>query len=294
VPREEAEEGESPATPAITIRDSSEVTGEANATGGQGAAVSVEPAGFAISQDAARAVAKKIRRRVLWHRGVAVALVLAALCAIGVGVLLIFLAGDIAKNQRVSDVTAISQAKDFLSIYQDQLKKDKQLLTAAKTADDRDTTNADIDTDNQRIAAAQDNINRGTEKTKAINDRREAGIKPLDEERQKLDEELAAGGNGIQYNSILIRIAAVLLVVFLVQTFISVFRYITRLAAYYQGRVDSLELSDGSSALTISNLKELAAALSPESYDFGKPPKGPTEQAIEIAKVIVSNTRSKE
>ena len=85
----------------------------------------------------------------------------------------------------------------------------------------------------------------------------------------------------------------VLLIVFLVQTFITVFRYMTRLAAYYQARVDALLLG-AAHDLSIADLQKLTAVLSPETYDFGKPPRTPTEQAVDLARSIMAAYKKRE
>jgi hypothetical protein len=67
----------------------------------------------------------------------------------------------------------------------------------------------------------------------------------------------------------------------------------TRLAAYYQARVDSLQLATAID-ITITDLQKITTVFSPETYDFGKLPHTPTEQAVDLAKAIMSAQRKKE
>ena len=113
---------------------------------------------------------------------------------------------------------------------------------------------------------------------------------PLQQQAKDINTKITGSSSALEYNSILIRVAAVLLIVFLVQTFISIFRYTTRLAAYYQARSDALALADKAD-VTIDDLQKLTTLLSPEGYDFGRPPKNPAEQAVELAKTIVASQR---
>jgi len=85
---------------------------------------------------------------------------------------------------------------------------------------------------------------------------------------------------------IVTRVAVIVLLIYLVQIMVNLFRYNTRLAAFYQARADAIEL------LAISNVSlgtslnatiaEIAAALSPDNVDFGKAPTPPSQQVIEM------------
>jgi uncharacterized membrane protein YcjF (UPF0283 family) len=82
------------------------------------------------------------------------------------------------------------------------------------------------------------------------------------------------------------RVGAVLILLFLVQIFVSGFRYLMRLAAFYNARADALELLG---KIDEKEYRALSLALSPDSLDFGELPKTPTEQvaalAAEVARV---------
>jgi hypothetical protein len=72
------------------------------------------------------------------------------------------------------------------------------------------------------------------------------------------------------------RVGVVLIIVFLVQILMGLYRYNTRLVAYYSSRRDLLTLWDGNQ----KTLKPLDQVLAPPRVDFGKEPKHPLEDII--------------
>ena len=79
------------------------------------------------------------------------------------------------------------------------------------------------------------------------------------------------------------KIGSVLILLFLVQILVTLYRYNTRLSAYYDARGDGLELV---SKQSVSELEQIIKALSPENIDYGKTPSTPTEQVVDLAKEI--------
>jgi hypothetical protein len=66
---------------------------------------------------------------------------------------------------------------------------------------------------------------------------------------------------------------------------VNLYRYSIRLSAYYDARADSLELIDV--GINPETFQKYATAVSPDVLDIGKPPKLPTEYAVDIAKAAV-------
>lgn len=96
--------------------------------------------------------------------------------------------------------------------------------------------------------------------------------------------EQAVSGKDTLYfflSTITTRIGSVLLLIFLVQILLSVYRYSIRLETYYASRADALLLYDGSDR---EQLQQIISALSPERIDFDKPPTSPIEHAVEVVK----------
>ena len=83
------------------------------------------------------------------------------------------------------------------------------------------------------------------------------------------------------------RIGVILVIVFLVQILIGLYRYNTRLITFYSSRHDALQLWDGKPA-TIEKLQKI---MSP-NIEFGREPKHPLEDLMRqlIAKVRVPGT----
>jgi len=86
------------------------------------------------------------------------------------------------------------------------------------------------------------------------------------------------------------RIGTIVLLLFLVQILVPLYRYNTKLASYYDARADALTLIDLSND---TDLEKLTSIISPDTLDFSKPPASPTQQAIELAKEILTSQRPK-
>lgn len=85
------------------------------------------------------------------------------------------------------------------------------------------------------------------------------------------------------------RIGIVILLLFLVQILVPLFRYYARLAAFFDSRADVLVLAGSN----YDDLEKLINALSTENIDFGKLPVPPTQSAYELAKEVISSQKSK-
>jgi cbb3-type cytochrome oxidase subunit 3 len=102
------------------------------------------------------------------------------------------------------------------------------------------------------------------------------------------------GWEGIDWNANLNRIGVMAFLLFFVTILVSLYRYSMRMAAFYDSRADSLMLllAWGDSAPgKIQDLDGAVKAISPDTYDFGKPPKNPVDQSIELAAKILDATK---
>ncbi|WP_193181782.1 hypothetical protein [Nisaea sediminum] len=88
--------------------------------------------------------------------------------------------------------------------------------------------------------------------------------------------------------STLVRIGFAIVILYLVGLLFNLYRYITRLAAAYDSQADAIELIVYDS----EKLKTLVEALSPEAYDFGKPPNTPMKEVSRLL-AAASNIRGK-
>ena len=79
------------------------------------------------------------------------------------------------------------------------------------------------------------------------------------------------------------RVGAVVLLLFLVQILVPLYRYNIRLSSHYESCADTLELLlIGEMAVPMDLFVRLASSLSPSAVDFGSAPKAPTEQALRL------------
>jgi hypothetical protein len=101
--------------------------------------------------------------------------------------------------------------------------------------------------------------------------------------------ELASGeaGTGLVISTLATRIGSLLVLIFLVQILINLYRYNIRLSAFFDARADALELF-GDRDLEAVHLPDLINSLSPDNLDFGKGPQSPAQQAIDLAREIIS------
>ena len=88
------------------------------------------------------------------------------------------------------------------------------------------------------------------------------------------------------------RVGALLILIFLVQILINLYRYNIRLSTYFDARADAIEmyLSKGFEHLSLT---ELMTVLSPDNLDFGKSPTSPVQHAVDLAKEIIARQPNK-
>lgn len=77
------------------------------------------------------------------------------------------------------------------------------------------------------------------------------------------------------------RVGIIVLLLFLVQILVPLYRYNIRLAAFYDSRADAITLVENRPS---EQLETLVSLLSAEAIDFGKSPVPPTQQALELVR----------
>ena len=89
------------------------------------------------------------------------------------------------------------------------------------------------------------------------------------------------------------RLGSVMILLFLVQILVTMYRYNTRVASYFDARADALSLWADTFKLDpdlkIEEWAKLVAQISPDNMDFGKLPKTPANEITESIKDL-SNT----
>lgn len=77
------------------------------------------------------------------------------------------------------------------------------------------------------------------------------------------------------------RVGAILILIFFVQILFALYRYNMRLAAHYDGQADAFELASDRPDLDLAMLADM---LSVRHIDFGKTPRTPSDQVIQLVK----------
>jgi hypothetical protein len=80
------------------------------------------------------------------------------------------------------------------------------------------------------------------------------------------------------------KIGSSLLILFLVQILITLYRYSTRVAAFYEARADALQIASEVDGLS---LKDLVDALSADKVDFGKAPIPPSQMIFDAVRAAL-------
>ena len=123
------------------------------------------------------------------------------------------------------------------------------------------------------LEASQNTILSNEETTK----KRDADIIAF---RESAPKDSGTGLEGLVGQTTVIRVAILALLAFLLQLLVNLYRYNMRLAAYYSARADALVLSFSER----HDLWRLIDAFSPDSLDFGRAPKSPTQQIADVVR----------
>ncbi len=116
---------------------------------------------------------------------------------------------------------------------------------------------------------------------------------PAKEESPSATTGLGAGTDvafgTFSFQTSIIRITTILLIAFLVQILTGLYRYNTRLAGYYDARADAAMVVEFA-GMRFDKLVEL---LSPDHLAFGRQPKSPADNAVEVGREILRSARAR-
>jgi hypothetical protein len=87
----------------------------------------------------------------------------------------------------------------------------------------------------------------------------------------------AAANQGFSTNDLLIKLGLVTLLIFLVGILFRAFKYLLRVAAFYNGRADGLEISQ---LMKDANPKDMMTTMSPDSFDISDLPESSILQSL--------------
>jgi len=82
------------------------------------------------------------------------------------------------------------------------------------------------------------------------------------------------------------RFGTVLFIVYAIGIMLNVYRYVMKMAAYHDARADALQLMHDRDDKEATRFAKFAESLDAEKIDFGKSPKTPMHQIVDLAKAI--------
>ncbi len=109
---------------------------------------------------------------------------------------------------------------------------------------------------------------------------------------EKINEEIKAitdtPSQEIIVSTITTRVGIIFLLIFLIQILVSLYRYNTKLLAFYNGQADLLSMLPVSESLDFEKLSKITST---ESLDFVKREKAPADYALELAKKVIDKSK---
>ncbi|OIQ45393.1 MAG: hypothetical protein BM558_03990 [Roseobacter sp. MedPE-SW] len=122
----------------------------------------------------------------------------------------------------------------------------------------------------------------------------EDSIKQYDEVRAALDQSLRNNELTRQITQTATRIAVIGMLIYLVQIVVNRYRYLQRLASFYQARAQALHILADQADQTLLKgitISDLATLLSPDSIGFDSAPEAPTQQMVALLQAGIRANR---
>lgn len=282
---------------------------------------------FIIDHKLHAEVVSVFRRRAARLNLFAVAIIVIIILVLAAGISIFVLAGQIANRE--SNQALLKEKRDNLLALDAEIKdasdeRNRRLEEREETRSnfEREVLGLGITHARGRGLAAEfyeKNMRDAEENLKWHENRLQTLYKRRESMREDLIKAEAAASEsiGISQNQIPVlvsafatRVGAVVLLLFLVQILVPLYRYNMKLSSYYDARADALTIigtnrpeevtgSNGANNATdpapartsVDTLERLVAALSPDNIDFGKAPATPSESALRFAKDVITSQR---
>lgn len=222
---------------------------------------------------AIKSLVVSLRRRALGLRVASWFILGLTFSSISAGLYIFTSAGDIARSEIFSN-----QINELKSLREKSIND--QVHSLGEVMKELNEQNKRDDQKNKQLAIKElQKITHSVEDIIRIADSDSKDIKEL---IQRIEQTSGSNERLLYFLSTMsTRIGSILLLIFLVQILLSVYRYSVRLVSYYEARADALLLYGGSDA---GQLQMFVATLSAEKVEFGKSLSSPTEQAVELLK----------
>ena len=226
--------------------------------------------------DGLRAEIEILRQRArLTHKMSLVSLVMIVFC-ISVGVTLFLVAGRLISEEQSAEIDYISNVVFETNDYEHIGGRDSvqriadSLESLERQFGSQDSSTKSANVPSTLLAELHKDMKNSQEKSDSWRKRVEDAISGITKD----------SGTQQLVSTTVTRIGTVTMLVFLVQILVSMYRYNSRLCAFYHSRADMIALAD------IANIKALANAadvVTPSSVDFGKEHPSPIG---EIRKIV--------
>lgn len=251
-------------------------------------------------RDIVKGVIQRLRSRARSLRRAATATLLLIIGVLAAGLAIFLLAGELANREARRALVEIKQMS--LDSIEARLRRVNYELSV---------TSADIDKYRAELDKEREGVGRpglgprsielmrmlGSAEARQVDLMRE--LRNIEEREDIARRELRAArtsGNVIGSESetamlisvIVTRISSIVLLLFLVQILVPLYRYNTRLAAYYEARGDALEIVSLDDPERLEGLERLVASLSPDSVTFGQHPATPVDKVLGVARSALS------
>lgn len=241
-------------------------------------------------------LAGTFRMRAARLRGYALAILGVIVVLLVVGIALFVAAGELANRETIAAVTKTAEA-NAAALRSERVSLDREMRVLLRRIDDlRERTIQEA-----AGVGPSGHMGRGPivklleEQMSELIQRRiglEQRMAQIDTQIQRLQAPVQVTFSKEAQTASLItaistRIGAVILLVFLVQILVPLYRYVMRLASFYEARADTIEFLIGvGTPVNHRQFDMIARAFSPDGIDFSTAPPSPVEQAVKLVQEI--------
>jgi hypothetical protein len=281
---------------------------------------------FQIDPNVHAAIIANLRQRATRLRRYSVIIIVLIVLVLAAGISIFILAGRIVnresnqgllkeKRDKVNDVIAeIIKTTDDITVLKGDLRNWESKYEYEFTRERRGVKENEplIDYFRNKIDETQKPITEHENRLRELFQQRSSLRAELIEMEAAASENTSVSQNQIfvLVSAFATRVGAVVLLLFLVQILVPLYRYNMKLSSYYDARADALTIistshsegaawsngADGAvgpvpARTSVDTLERLVAALSPDGIDFGKAPTPPSEHALRFAKDVITSQR---
>jgi hypothetical protein len=225
---------------------------------------------IASNQEVVTKIVKQLRVRAhRLRRNAAITIVFIGFLLVS-GIAIFGYAGEIARAEAESEETNAILNRVAKGLHENTIELTADIIRlSAETENKKISDTSEV----QTILKISETLERTAQIIKDINER------PIPEKNH----------TRFLISTITTRIGIVVLLLFLVQILVPLYRYNIKLSGFYEARANALELLELVDDKNDDALERLVSVFSPDSLEFGKAPATPTQQAIDMAKDVIGS-----